>query len=324
VPETSDKVTQRQRRRQRLATFARRFTWFVLGASAIGFAGRLFWLFDLLAEFRLQLAASGLVTGLIWLVRKRWLLGGAGLAALGLNLIAILPLYHRDRPVPESGTEFRLVQANLFYKNRSVPRIQSFLQAEHGDIVCLYEFSGDQAALLPWLEANYPFHADAPLIGDAKSSIYSKFPLTDIQLMSSKYTLRTGVRCTADIHGQLVDFLVVHPTIPLYPGAADGRNGQLEEVATLAESRPHPVIMVGDFNITPFSAFYPPRSHPRLLDLDKGFGPLPSFPLFAPPLMVPIDHLFATEEFSAKHRRLGRVIGSDHLPVVTDIVMSPR
>lgn len=317
------KLDRRPRRRLNWARLARGATWFSLAASSLAFAGSLFWLFDLFAEFRLQFAVLGAALLFVWSCRRRWNLAASAAATLALNLIEILPLY---QPAPTSrgpaGAKLKIVQANVFYKNPNVILIQRFLESENADIVCLYEFSNDQAALRPWLDSRYPFRIEAKAIGGAKSAMYSRFPLSAVQPLPSVHTLREGVRCTATIGDQEVDFFVFHPTIPITPGAANGRNGQLEEVAQMVLASPRPALMIGDFNITPFSAAFPPRRHPKLKDLGQGFGPLPTFPMFLPPLLVPIDHMFGTAEFSAANRRLGPFIGSDHLPIVTELNLS--
>ena len=46
-----------------------------------------------------------------------------------------------------------------------------------------------------------------------------------------------------------------------------------------------------------------------------------SFPAGMAVMRIPIDHLLASCSIGVRDRRIGRDVGSDHLPVVVDLVV---
>jgi endonuclease/exonuclease/phosphatase (EEP) superfamily protein YafD len=77
-------------------------------------------------------------------------------------------------------------------------------------------------------------------------------------------------------------------------------------------------VIVGDFNATPFSAIF--RTVEDLSGTQNsghGLGFFPTWPSFAP--LLPLDHLLVSGDISALKKQTGSSIGSDHLPVTTEI-----
>lgn len=98
------------------------------------------------------------------------------------------------------------------------------------------------------------------------------------------------------------------------------RANQAEELAKHIAQSPHPVIVMGDFNDTPFSYTY--RTIANAVDLKDAFktagssfggtyaGKLPSFR---------IDYILYDKSFKASNYRVERTRLSDHFPVICNI-----
>jgi endonuclease/exonuclease/phosphatase (EEP) superfamily protein YafD len=98
---------------------------------------------------------------------------------------------------------------------------------------------------------------------------------------------------------------------------------QLAAIGDRARSDP-PALVMGDLNATPWSRpFAELRAHGGLCDSRAGFGVQPSFPSASAALRIPIDHLLASCSIGVRDRRIGPDVGSDHLPVILDLVV-PR
>jgi len=69
----------------------------------------------------------------------------------------------------------------------------------------------------------------------------------------------------------------------------------------------------------------PPHACARscLCDSRAGAGVGASFPAASAILRIPIDHLLASCEIGVRERRVERDVGSDHLPVVLDLLIPP-
>jgi endonuclease/exonuclease/phosphatase (EEP) superfamily protein YafD len=60
-----------------------------------------------------------------------------------------------------------------------------------------------------------------------------------------------------------------------------------------------------------------------LCDTRAGFGLQASFPAWSAVMRIPIDHVLASCSIGVRDRWIGPDIGSDHLPVLIDLVV-PR
>ena len=127
-------------------------------------------------------------------------------------------------------------------------------------------------------------------------------------------------RIVADVlvHDRWVRVIFAHPVIPMRHVGM--RNGELEVIARDARAADKPVILAGDLNCTPWSYFfYRLEQDGNLRDTEKGFGYQPSWSMFHPLPLLCIDHCLASSQFSTKRRYNGRYVGSDHLPVITEL-----
>ena len=81
---------------------------------------------------------------------------------------------------------------------------------------------------------------------------------------------------------------------------------------------------MGDYNATPWSRpFWRFVDRSGLCDSRAGFGVQASFPAMSAVLRIPIDHVLVSCSIGVRDRRIGRDVGSDHLPVIVDLVL-PR
>jgi endonuclease/exonuclease/phosphatase (EEP) superfamily protein YafD len=99
---------------------------------------------------------------------------------------------------------------------------------------------------------------------------------------------------------------------------------QLAAVAERVRSVEEPLVVMGDFNTTPWSRLFAGLvGRTGLCDSRAGFGIQASFPSDMPVVRIPIDHLLASCSIGVRARRIGPQVGSDHLPVIVDLTI-PR
>ena len=118
-----------------------------------------------------------------------------------------------------------------------------------------------------------------------------------------------------------VQVLNVHLYPPVSAARARLRNGQLEALAELLAPLPDPLVVLGDFNVSPYSPYLAAwLARTGLRDARRGFGLDFTWPAHFPPLGVPIDHILVSASLGvAEHRRLP-AFGSDHYPVLARLV----
>ena len=61
-----------------------------------------------------------------------------------------------------------------------------------------------------------------------------------------------------------------------------------------------------------------------LHDASRGRGPAPTWPVGLGPMRIPIDHCLHSDGVVVTDRRTGPGVGSDHLPLIVDLLISPR
>ncbi|HMG23539.1 MAG TPA: endonuclease/exonuclease/phosphatase family protein, partial [Kofleriaceae bacterium] len=125
------------------------------------------------------------------------------------------------------------------------------------------------------------------------------------------------------IGGARLHVLLVHPPPPV---SGEALAMQLDQVAAIAAraASSAPTIVLGDLNATPWSRpFAALRDGSGLCDSRAGFGIQASYPAASAVLRIPIDHLLASCSIGVRDRRIGRDVGSDHLPVLLELVV-PR
>jgi endonuclease/exonuclease/phosphatase (EEP) superfamily protein YafD len=119
-----------------------------------------------------------------------------------------------------------------------------------------------------------------------------------------------------------VRIFAVHTTWPVAPASAGRRNLQLVRLAEQARGVTLPLVVVGDMNITPFS----PHFQQMLVDgalksASAGFGWQATWPTFLPLAGIQIDHALVNSRVAVEHFNRGAPVGSDHLPILVDLVL---
>lgn len=287
-------------------------------ASVLSFFGGFVWWFDLLASFRAQLAAGLTVVGLI-LVIGRWVrTATVTLAAALLNIALIVPLY---LGVPHEGpADVRVLSFNLLAENDDYAEVIAYIQQVEADVVFLHEVSR------PWEEAL----ADADLpyemtVSREEDVIFATLVLAPEGAVVTSYgwTLADprSVAVEFEVDGIPVHILGVHALAPSDEERAVLRRQELEFVGEWAADQTGPAAVTGDFNATPWSYPFRQLIEGGLIDSEKGFGLQPSFPADPVWARVPIDHLLHNQGFEVSDRQLDPPLGSDHLPLVVDLVV---
>ncbi|NEP45870.1 MAG: endonuclease/exonuclease/phosphatase family protein, partial [Okeania sp. SIO2H7] len=121
-------------------------------------------------------------------------------------------------------------------------------------------------------------------------------------------------------NNRVISLVATHPLPPLSQDYLFLRNRHLKELAKYVNTLENPVAVLGDLNLTMWSPFY--RDLVRTSGLKNsrhGYGVLPTWPTQLPLLYIPLDHCLVSEDVGVINTRIGENVGSDHLPVITDI-----
>lgn len=274
---------------------------------------------DILAQFTAPaLAAAVLLTlGLALLRQWRWVAAGAVVAAL--LFVAAWPQWFPPVGRPQPGAPvLRLYSANLYYLNNDVALIRRSIEAADADVVILIELDRQPAQRADEILRGYPHRVASVRLdqtrGPSRSVIASRYPLTPLPdppdgLHSVAAIARTPLGP--------VNIVGVHLTRP-WPFQFQW--GQITQTMALTDIRrglTGPVIVAGDFNSVSSA-----RIGRQVRD-DMDLIPAPGFPGTWPDALpsafgITIDQVYRSPDLALVRRTLGRPMGSDHRPVVTE------
>jgi endonuclease/exonuclease/phosphatase (EEP) superfamily protein YafD len=298
-----------------LATFA---TWVALIAGMLGQYG---WLLDLLAHFRVHYVAAFAALACAALLQRTKIVAlaaAAGLVVAGAPLAAyVMPIAESTAAHPAS---LRLVSLNIRYRTSDLEYIASYLEDAKADVLVLQEVTRSQAQQLDQMLASYPHRMVDPDWRGA--AVYSRWPLTTAEWTPLAPLASRGAYVELDWGGERIALLGVHLHWPLSPREARIRDRQLEQLAAFAAAATLPLIVAGDFNLTPWSPhFRRTLATSGLRDCALGQGLAPSWPSQATWIGIRIDHCLASREWRPLDARVGPHVGSDHRPVVLELAL---
>lgn len=283
----------------------------------------LHWTLDLLRHFAFLGFASLLgCAGLLLLAgRKRTALFALLLALL--PAAQLLPLWRSPATVPMADApRLRVATINLLASNREIERAARWLEATDPDVVALLEFTPAHEKALERLRAKWPFAASKTVDSPFGIALWSKTELRDTEVFAFGASWSWAVRATTTTAIGEVSVLAMHPPPPMAEEYAAGRDRALRELAATTAAMPGLRLVLGDANATRWSrAFEDGVAAADLRDSCEGFGFQGSWPVGLPWFFrVPIDHVLVGDGLAVVRRELGVDVGSDHLPVVAEVV----
>jgi endonuclease/exonuclease/phosphatase (EEP) superfamily protein YafD len=270
------------------------------------------------------LAAGAIVLFLLALVTRDWraiALTGL-LAAINIGLIFAGLQGAAPEAPPGSKRFLRVVTFNIRFDNERIDGVDKFLNDTDADVVVLQEVTKDHLdPLHRELDARYPYS-----VGEFSLVIFSKYPIkSDGRVDRPGYPewIRLLARWVElDVNGTRVEVVGVHFARPFYPVL------QEHDVAALTQfvlTRKLPLIVAGDFNMTPWTAQL------KRFTYVSGLGRFNTFHFTWPMRwrryqimpVVAIDNVFASRDFAKIDILAGARLGSDHRPVIADIALAP-
>ena len=281
----------------------------VVGASWLG---GVWWGFDLLANFRVQMAAAALA--LIVLLGLAESLPGAGLAALAflLNAVAIAPLF---LPAPEaSRSELTVLSFNLLSSNDRYEEVLEYVIETEADVVFLHEGTEEWEAAIG--DADLPYEVVSTR---APTFAFGTIALVPAEAEVTDFGFARSDPRAIEVRWDGYALLGIHPLAPVSASSADLRNEQLEFAADWARRMRDPAIIAGDFNTTPWThAFRTLFGDDDFTNTQRGYGFEATWRA-GTIWQVPIDHIVVTSDLTVIDREVGPAMGSDHLPVFAEI-----
>jgi endonuclease/exonuclease/phosphatase (EEP) superfamily protein YafD len=119
-----------------------------------------------------------------------------------------------------------------------------------------------------------------------------------------------------------IELLMVHLSGPWSPSGAKLYREQMQGIVKWVNEQNHPVIVVGDFNATPWAPnFADMLRKTGLINSQIGFGMQATWPASGgfPLGEIPVDHCLHSEQLVTIERGLGPTNGADHRPLIVKL-----
>jgi len=307
---------------------------------------RAYWIFELFSHFRVQLIVLqlALLLGCLAARQLRWALIVALAGAFNALPVAdyLLPdgvpgtapgvaTEGDSRGGPAGGTgngigatpasqRIRVVSANVLATNTDAAGLIELLRSVDPDVFAILELTDTFAASLSPFAAAYPHRVMLPEPGTFGLAVYSRWPIAVSDVLDLAGYAAIDARISGP--GEAWHFLAVHLLPPMSAELAALRNAQLTGLADHLRQVAAPHIVAGDFNLSPYSPWFGDfLARTRLHSTLRGRGPARTWPSFFAPLGIPIDHVLVTDDFTVTQYAHGGDIGSDHYPVIVDMIL---
>lgn len=265
----------------------------------------------------------------VYLTAGLWLLARTdGLARKISAIAAMLAAWHLGAnwtPLETTKPDqqvFRVIQANVHVANPSPSKLLSWVREEQPDVLVVEEVSPAWKAKLESVPG-YRYHQVLPSSDSFGIAVLSRHPMR--VLAPNGPATREAMFKTTDIdveiewQGERVRVLATHPMPPIRSYLDALRDKYLAESAQSLGGASDPSLLVGDFNATPWSGA---AVGIRRAGLDFSSALIPTWPaMFGVFAVIPIDHVVINKRWGVVNRQRGPDIGSDHFPIMVDLVL---
>lgn len=276
---------------------------------------------ELFSHFRLQYFVVSLLLLLAFALLRNPFYAVALVATAAFNASFILPWYLQDAP-QTSGAELKLLHLNVHSTNTDYQRVVRFIEAEEADVVFLQEITDEWLLGTRQLLKLYPYTYSEPRPGNFGIAVFSRVPFDSAQHVDSPPLNYPTIIATLTVGNEPLTLISSHPTIPLGKRLYNARNEHLASVSELVNATNGKLVLLGDFNASMWCTHYRKlETATGLHNVRRGFGVLTSWPTVLPFASIPIDHVLVSDGIGVKKARIGKRVGSDHLPLITTITL---
>lgn len=318
---------------KQVVSFAQILLYLAAGGATIttllGFAGSLWWRFELMEHFRPQyclILIAAIIVGAI--SHQSWCF--IWCVPLALNLALILPLFFRSGQVQASPKNtLTILHANLDHGNQDTTQAIEYIKSQKLDLVLLQEVTAKWLTAIETNLSQYQIIKSLPLENSQGWVMLLPIkPSPSLEILATQiiklpaYSNRPLLEIISRWENREVAILSLSVARP------NQSNFQAVEFDAAAEwsllqqkANKREVVVIGDFNSTPWSSrFRKFQQASNLHNSQRGFGLQPTWQsTFPSVLMIAIDHCLHSRSITTINRYIGSNIGSDHLPLVVEL-----
>lgn len=233
----------------------------------------------------------------------------------------LLPLYSAK----QSKESLKILSWNMLLVNRHFEEVIDLVHREQPDIIVLLEVSPLAATEIEVLRKEYPYGLWLPAWQGSGIAMLSRLPQSSFRRIFPADKWMPAIEMELD-RGALRDKLSILALHTLSPSPGEGsrtliRDAQLKDLGRWVREKEHAAMLIGDFNITPWSPPFWRLVHDgNLMDSSWYRGYFASWPTTFGVVGIPIDHALINQKIKVLHRRnLYDNSHSDHCPILVTI-----
>lgn len=310
--------------------------------TLVSFLGANYWIFELLSHFRVQYAAVATCMMVLLLIsqaqRLEWIVG---VILLGLNAVPILIQLGASVSTPAVAVETpdaRAMWMNLQGEYVDLDAFYEYVDAESPDVIALTELGPNRQPILDALAENYPYTVQSQLSNVFEVVLLSRYPIASERISGLDFARPSSPTLSQPVFQPDVPVIsaeicpprtgcytviATHAPPPVSARMAAMRNTLFELLAQLSRQREdNRLIVMGDLNTSVWSPQFGSLLKDGHMETWSADVLIDSTWLSKSPFFgLTIDHVLHREGVSLSARRVGPDVGSDHYPLVADLVL---
>lgn len=301
--------------------------------SALMLLRSVHWIGEMASHFPFQWAIVGFVVAaaarrarMQWVVVASLVIAGLQLAWSGSALWPTPAYREAQETVLEQPSEpLKIASLNVLVGNSQHDQVLETIRGLDADVVVILELSESFAEKLESLRSEYPFQNLFPAQDAFGIGVISKV-LTSAQLQnanSDESITYSTPQLRIQVTPRSGDNWHVGATHVIPPGGSErtlDRNSVLSSWSRELAAIDGPVIMLGDFNNTPWSASWNDHLPEGWYDSRIGFSRQPTWPSRLGWFGIPIDHALLNSKVACTERSTFEIPGSDHRGILLTLV----
>lgn len=255
------------------------------------------------------------------------LLISVGLVIQGYHLYPYTKWHGKQVPdldANNSQSKFKLMISNVLMSNDCYSALLDLVHELQPDVLVCIETNQQWHEALQNLNNDYPHRICQPNEKMYGMQVFSKFPMSDIQVEHLVQDKVPSIHVCLDVNGSKVLTHFMHPAPPS-PSENDEsteRDAELLALARKLKNMTEPLLMTGDLNDVPWSKPLRAFKHiSGLKDVRVGRAFLNTFHAAIPLLRWPLDHVFVSRHFQLINLQRHRLSGSDHFSVTAELAL---
>ena len=266
-------------------------------------------------SFAFQAILFYLIIGIIsWYLKKKQTIFASLISSI-LIIYHICPtLYPTHNNLQKNGDlTFTIAHCNVYKPNQQKEALVRDILKHNPDIIGFQEVNTQWSIHLEAeLKANYPYYFLQPTENVYGMALFSKYPLTDT--LSLIIQNKVNIVATVTVRNKKVTLIASHVPSPMTPRKTITRTKHLADLLYIAINQAHPVILLADYNTVPWASEL--RDFQRNGFIPSHYGFLPTYPEWFFGAIIPIDHIYHSNQINCLNYYSIKATGSDHYALI--------